>query len=247
MNFASGVSLTVRNLNVTWEDGQKVLSDINFEAAPGQIIGITGPVACGKTTLARVLIGELAYEGSIKLGMTEYSEMSDYEKSRMISYLGHQPELMSDTLEENVCLGEKKETDSYFRAVCMDEEIRKMPLKEKTSVGSGGIRLSGGQQARCALARTLYHDAQILILDDPFSAVDQKTEQEIFDNLKKMAEGRTILLISHRLKLFPQMDKVLFMEKGHAVFSSHADLLRTNQIYAGLFGAQMNGGTEYAE
>ena len=246
IDFTSGVSLTVRNLNVTWEDGQKVLSDIGFDVSPGQIIGITGPVACGKTTLARVLIGELAYEGSIKLGTMELSEMSDYEKSRMISYMGHQPELMSDTLEENVCLGEKKETAPYFRTVCLDEEIRKMPLREKTYAGSNGIRLSGGQQARCALARTLYHDAQILILDDPFSAVDQKTEQEIFDNLKKIAEGRTILLISHRLKLFPQMDKVLFMEKGHAAFASHEDLLRTNQIYAGLYGAQMNGGMEYA-
>ena len=246
IDFTSGVSLTVRNLNVTWEDGQKVLSDIGFEVSPGQIIGITGPVACGKTTLARVLIGELAYEGSIKLGTMELSEMSDYEKSRMISYMGHQPELMSDTLEENVCLGEKKETAPYFRTVCLDEEIGKMPLREKTYVGSNGIRLSGGQQARCALARTLFHDAQILILDDPFSAVDQKTEQEIFDNLKKIAEGRTILLISHRLKLFPQMDKVLFMEKGHAAFASHEDLLRTNQIYAGLYGVQMNGGMEYA-
>ena len=246
IDFTSGVSLTVRNLNVTWEDGQKVLSDIGFDVSPGQIIGITGPVACGKTTLARVLIGELAYEGSIKLGTMELSEMSDYEKSRMISYMGHQPELMSDTLEENVCLGEKKETAPYFRTVCLDEEIGKMPLREKTYVGSNGIRLSGGQQARCALARTLFHDAQILILDDPFSAVDQKTEQEIFDNLKKIAEGRTILLISHRLKLFPQMDKVLFMEKGHAAFASHEDLLRTNQIYAGLYGAQMNGGMEYA-
>ena len=247
IDFTSGVSLTVRNLNVTWEDGQKVLSDIGFDVSPGQIIGITGPVACGKTTLARVLIGELAYEGSIKLGTMELSEMSDYEKSRMISYMGHQPELMSDTLEENVCLGEKKETAPYFRTVCLDEEIGKMPLREKTYVGSNGIRLSGGQQARCALARTLFHDAQILILDDPFSAVDQKTEQEIFDNLKKIAEGRTILLISHRLKLFPQMTKVLFMENGHAAFASHEDLLRTNQIYAGLYGAQMNGGTEYAE
>ena len=246
IDFTSGVSLTVRNLNVTWEDGQKVLSDIGFDVSPGQIIGITGPVACGKTTLARVLIGELAYEGSIKLGTMELSEMSDYEKSRMISYMGHQPELMSDTLEENVCLGEKKETAPYFRTVCLDEEIGKMPLREKTYVGSNGIRLSGGQQARCALARTLFHDAQILILDDPFSAVDQKTEQEIFDNLKKIAEGRTILLISHRLKLFPQMDKVLFMEKGHAAFASHEDLLRTNQIYAGLYGVQMNGGMEYA-
>ena len=247
IDFTSGVSLTVRNLNVTWEDGQKVLSDIGFDVSPGQIIGITGPVACGKTTLARVLIGELAYEGSIKLGTMELSEMSDYEKSRMISYMGHQPELMSDTLEENVCLGEKKETAPYFRTVCLDEEIGKMPLREKTYAGSNGIRLSGGQQARCALARTLFHDAQILILDDPFSAVDQKTEQEIFDNLKKIAEGRTILLISHRLKLFPQMTKVLFMENGHAAFASHEDLLRTNQIYAGLYGAQMNGGTEYAE
>ena len=246
IDFTSGVSLTVRNLNVTWEDGQKVLSDIGFDVSPGQIIGITGPVACGKTTLARVLIGELAYEGSIKLGTMELSEMSDYEKSRMISYMGHQPELMSDTLEENVCLGEKKETAPYFRTVCLDEEIRKMPLREKTYAGSNGIRLSGGQQARCALARTLFHDAQILILDDPFSAVDQKTEQEIFDNLKKIAEGRTILLISHRLKLFPQMDKVLFIEKGHAAFASHEDLLRTNQIYAGLYGVQMNGGMEYA-
>ena len=120
-----------------------------------------------------------------------------------------------------------------------------MPQGAATPVGSGGAGLSGGQQARVALARTCYHARQILILDDPFSAVDQKTERQIFENLRLLAANRIVILISHRLRLFPQLDSVLFLENGTGVFSSHSELMRENSAYRALY--QMQAGGESCE
>ncbi|MCH4191502.1 MAG: ABC transporter ATP-binding protein/permease [Butyrivibrio sp.] len=247
IDFKAQEALSVSHLQVGKPDGTQIFSDVSFCAEPGQIIGITGPVACGKSTLGKVLIGEIPYEGSIMVGDRELSSLSEYERSRLVSYMGHQPELMSDTIEENIRLGEEKETDGFLKAVCMEEDLQQMPQKVKTHVGNGGVRLSGGQQARVALARTLYHEGQILVLDDPFSAVDRKTEAEIFRNLKKIAEGKTVLLISHRLWLFPQTDRVLFMENGHTLYAPHEEMLKKSDDYAQLYRMQMAGGTEDAE
>lgn len=247
IDFRQPEALSVSHLQVRRTDGTPILSDVSFSTEPGQIIGITGPVACGKSTLGRVLIGELPYEGSIMVGDRELSSLSEYERSRLISYMGHQPELMSDTIEENIRLGEEQAAEPFLKAVCMEEDLQQMPQKMQTHVGNGGIRLSGGQQARVALARTLYHEGQILVLDDPFSAVDRQTESEIFRNLRKLAEGKTVLLISHRLWLFPQTDGVLFMENGQTLYAPHEEMLKKSEAYAQLYRMQMAGGTEDAE
>ena len=119
-----------------------------------------------------------------------------------------------------------------------------MPQGSATSVGSSGIRLSGGQQARTALARTLYNAQQILILDDPFAAVDRVTEKEIFGNLRRLAKDKIVILISHRLYLFPSFDKVLFIDNGACVFSTHEELMQENGAYAKLYNAQAVGGEQ---
>jgi len=117
-----------------------------------------------------------------------------------------------------------------------------MPDHAQTQVGSGGMRLSGGQQARVALARTLCHKRPVMILDDPFSAVDKATEKELYQNLRQMASDSIILLISHRLSLFSELDGVIWMENGHAAISTHKDLMRTNPKYAHLYRVQAEGG-----
>ena len=116
-----------------------------------------------------------------------------------------------------------------------------MPGGAATPVGNGGIRLSGGQQARTALARTLFNAQSILILDDPFSAVDRCTEQSIVENLRALSEDKIVLLFSHRLYLFPTFDKVLFLDNGTGFFSSHDELIRSNAAYAELYHAQAGG------
>ena len=241
MDFSQHTELAVSQMSLRWPDGPQILRDISFSAHPGQIIGITGSVACGKSTLGKVFIGEVPYEGSIRMGGRELSSLSEYERSRLITYMGHQPELMSDSIEENIRLGKQQDIIPYLRIVCLDEEVKQMPKGAATLVGNGGIRLSGGQQARTALARTLFNAQNILVLDDPFSAVDRYTEQSIVENLRALSEDKIILLFSHRLYLFPTFDKVLFLDNGIGIFSSHDELMRSNSAYAELYRAQAGG------
>ena len=244
LDFSQPAKLIVSDLSLRWPGSSWILKDISFSAHPGQIIGVTGPIACGKSTLGKAFIGEVPYDGSIRVWERELSELSDYERSRLISYMGHESELMSDSIEENVRLGEQRGITPYLQAVCFDEEVAQMPQGSATSVGSSGIRLSGGQQARTALARTLYNAQQILILDDPFAAVDRVTEKEIFGNLRRLAKDKIVILISHRLYLFPSFDKVLFLDNGACVFSTHEELMQVNSAYAKLYNAQVAGGEQ---
>lgn len=242
IDVSQPAGLTVSGLSLGWPGGPQILKDISFSAGPGQILGVTGPVACGKSTLGKALIGEIPYEGSIRVGERELSALSGYERSRLISYMGHQPELVSDSIEENIRLGEYGDIAPYLQAVCFENEVLRMPLGSATSVGSGGIMLSGGQQARTALARTLYNAKQILVLDDPFSAVDRDTEQKIFDHLRTLAADKIIILISHRLYLFPALDQVLFLDGHRGIGSTHSKLMEENPTYAELYRAQKEGG-----
>lgn len=130
--------------------------------------------------------------------------------------------------------------------VCMDEEVKEMDDGIQTLVGNGGVRLSGGQGKRLALARTLCHKKPVLVLDDPFSALDKSTERQIFANLKEQSKNNIVLLISHRLYLFPQMDQIIWMEDGKTVVGIHEELLANVTEYRKLFmeegGAQGENG-----
>lgn len=232
----------VENAAVSYPGYEPVLSHISFEAVKGQVIGVTGSIACGKTALAKTFIGDACYEGCIRLDGRELRDLSDVEKSGLIAYMGHEPELMSDSVRENILLGEQADTAELLKMVHMDGEVGLMPEGEDTYVGSGGQQLSGGQQARISLARTLCHSRSIMILDDPFSAVDQRTEREIFEELRRLAEDRIIILLSHRLALFPETDGVLYLHDGTGVFGTHEELLKENATYASLYQTQQQGG-----
>lgn len=156
----------------------------------------------------------------------------------MTAYMGHQPELLSDTIEENILLGENKDVSAYLRAVCMDGEVLEMPEGTGTKIGNGGTRLSGGQQARIALARTLCHKKPIVVLDDPFSAVDKKTEVQIMANIRALLKDSTVFLISHRLTLFPEMDRIFWMEDGSVTVSDHEHLMKEKPEYARMYRMQ---------
>ena len=234
--------IVARDVTVYYPRSEPVLWGISFEAFKGQVIGVTGAVACGKTALAKAFIGDASYEGTLQLDGRELRWMDDVEKSGLIAYMGHEPELMSDSVRENILLGETADTAPLLKMVHMDEEVGLMPEGEETYVGSGGQQLSGGQQARISLARTLCHSRNIMILDDPFSAVDQKTEREIFAELKRLAKDRIVLLFSHRLALFPETDGVLYLHDGTGIFGTHSQLLKENAEYASLYETQQAGG-----
>ena len=237
---SSGV-LEVSDVSFAYPGGEPIYEDFNLLASPGQIIGVTGAVACGKSTLGKTFLCEYPYKGRIRFHGKELSEMTKPERSGMVGYLGHDPELFNDSVRNNVLLGDEADPEKYLKAVCFDGEVAEMEEGMDTIVGNGGVRLSGGQAQRLALARTLCHKRPILILDDPFSALDRKTEEEVFANLRKLAADSIVILLSHRLYLFPDMDQVLWMEDGKVTAGTHEQILEKFPEYARLFEAQADG------
>ena len=227
-----------KGLGFSYENSTPLFQDLDFEAFPGEIIGITGPVACGKSTLGRAFLCEQPYSGSLTFDGTEFSDLSPDVRNSIVGYLGHEPELLSDTIKNNVLLGDDKDLCKYLKAVCLDEEVRQMPQCEDTITGETGLRLSGGQQKRLALARTLAHPRPVLILDDPFSALDQTTEKEVFEHLRELVPDSIIFLISHRLYLFSETGGVIWLDNEKAVFSTHEKLLGENAAYRELYQLQ---------
>ncbi|MCM1282859.1 MAG: ABC transporter ATP-binding protein/permease [Muribaculaceae bacterium] len=232
-------ALTVDRLSFAYHDNDYVLRNVSFSAKPGQIIGITGPVACGKSTLGKAFLCERPYGGSIRWDGRELSEMSGAERAAVVSYMGHDPELINGTIEENILLGDTGDVRPCLRAVCMEREISRMENDILTPIGSRGLRLSGGQQARIALARTLFHQKPLLILDDPFASLDIATERAVMENLRQLAPDSIVLLISHRLQLFPELDQILWLRHGITISGSHRELMTINAEYRRLYASQL--------
>lgn len=236
----------VSGLSFCYDGGAPIFEGVSFAAQPGDIIGVTGPVACGKSTLGRVFLCERPYGGSVRIGGRELSELSPREAASTVGYLGHDPELWNDTVEENVLCGEAGDAMRFLALTALDGEVRAMEQGLQTVVGSGGVRLSGGQAQRLALARTLAHPRPVLVLDDPFSALDRQTEDEVFARLKACAQDRVVILISHRLYHFPELRQIVFMQGGKAVVGTHEALCASVPAYRALYESQTGGAAHEA-
>ena len=236
----------VSGLSFCYDGGAPIFEGVSFSAQPGDIIGVTGPVACGKSTLGRVFLGERPYGGSVRIGGRELSELSPREAASTVGYLGHDPELWNDTVEENVLCGEAGDAMRFLALTALDGEVRAMEQGLQTVVGSGGVRLSGGQAQRLALARTLAHPRPVLVLDDPFSALDRRTEDEVFARLKACAQDRIVILISHRLYHFPELRQIVFTQGGKADVGTHEALCASVPAYRALYESQTGGAAHEA-
>ena len=245
LNIPGGEPLEVKGVSFAYPGCEPTFRNLTFSAKPGDIIGITGPVACGKSTLGRMFLCEEPYSGSIRLGGRELSGLTAREISERIGYLGHDPELWNDTVKANVLCGETADPMAALSLTAMDKEVLAMEQGVDTMVGSSGVRLSGGQAQRLALARTLAHPRPVLILDDPFSALDRPTEDVVFADLKAYAKDKIVLLISHRLYHFPEMKEILFLEDGNITAGTHEALLSGNAAYRNLYESQ-TGGADHA-
>ena len=236
----------VSGLSFCYDGGAPIFEGVSFSAQPGDIIGVTGPVACGKSTLGRLFLCERPYGGSVRIGGRELSELSPREAASTVGYLGHDPELWNDTVEENVLCGEAGDAMRFLALTALDGEVRAMEQGLRTVVGSGGVRLSGGQAQRLALARTLAHPRPVLVLDDPFSALDRRTEDEVFARLKACAQDRVVILISHRLYHFPELRQIVFMQDGKADVGTHEALCASVPAYRALYESQTGGAAHEA-
>ena len=233
-------AVTLEDLSFSYGDAP-VFSGLTLTARPSDIIGVTGPVACGKSTLGRVFLCEAPYGGSARFGQREFSSLTPRQISSTVGYLGHDPELSADTIRNNVLCGEELDAAPYLAAAALDKEVAAMEDGPDTVIGSSGTRLSGGQAQRLALARTLAHPRPVLVLDDPFSALDRGTEDAIFAGLQAYAKDKVVLLISHRLYHFPQLLQIIFMEDGQTTVGTHEELMASVPVYRQLYESQAGG------
>ena len=228
-------TVEVCNLSYAYDD-QVIFSNVSFQAKKGDIIGITGEIASGKSTLGKVFLENSHYQGKI---LVNGKQLKDIEKEYAVtSYMGHNLELFDDTIENNIKFGKEGNILPVLDIVCMKEEVENFSDSIYTKLKEGGIKLSGGQQSRIALARTLYHARGIIVLDDPFSACDKNTEKEIYENIRKEYKDSIIFLISHRLSLFDQMDQILFIDNQSVESGTHLELLKNNDKYKHLYFLQ---------
>ena len=237
LQIPAAQDVTLKELAFSYGE-EPVFSGLSLTAHPGDIIGITGPVACGKSTLGRVFLCEAPYQGSVCFGGRELSTLTPRQIAATVGYLGHDPELSADTVQNNVLCGSEQDAMPWLAAAALKEEVLAMEKGTETVIGSGGTRLSGGQAQRLALARTLAHPRPVLVLDDPFSALDRSTEDAIFAELQAYARDKVVFLISHRLYHFPQMQQIIFMEGGRTTVGTHEELMAAVPAYRQLYESQ---------
>ena len=235
LNVPAAEDVTLKDLSFAY--GEEPVG-LNLTAHPGEIIGVTGPVACGKSTFGRVFLCEAPYGGSARFGGKEFSTLTPRQISATVGYLGHDPELSADTVQNNVLCGSEQDAMPYLAAAALKDEVNAMENGLETVIGPSGARLSGGQAQRLALARTLAHPRPVLVLDDPFSALDRSTEDTVFADLQAYAKDKVVFLISHRLYHFPRMQKIIFMDGVKTTVGTHEELMASAPVYRQLYESQ---------
>lgn len=230
-----------RSATFAYPDAEPALQDVSFEVHPGQTVAITGQTGAGKTTLAKLINRTHdATDGQVLVDGMDVRDWDLDSLRRQISIIEQDVFLFSKTLAENIAFGKQdasqEEIERAARAAQAHEFILDFDEGYETTVGERGATLSGGQRQRIALARAFLTDPRILILDDATSAIDSETEDRIQQAIFRAAEGRTTLLITHRLSQIRWADLILVLRKGRvAAIGSHEELLRASEPYRRIF------------
>ena len=229
-NFEFNSSIEFKEFNFSYEDNNHVLEDINFTINKGETIGVVGKTGSGKTTFIKQLLRLYPIEENTLLldgkGIERYYDYSVREK---IGYAPQEYQLFSKSIKENV-LFYRYDLEDRLDEVLEQADIKKDISRFKdgidTLVGENGLSLSGGQKQRLGIARALLSDPDILILDDSLSAVDSNTEKAIIENIKKTREGKTNIIVAHRISAIRHADKIVVLDNGKILnFGTHDELL----------------------
>ena len=236
------VSLKFSSVSLNGLDGTNLFEGLSFEASTGQIIGIAGPVASGKSAFMKLFTTVKPTLGEITINGEPVSSFSIAQKSELIAYKPHFNELFSSTVAENICFDEHDDIklNRVLFETALSDDVENMSKGLNTRLGGNTSVLSGGQTDRVNLARALFTNKPILVLDDPFSALDRETEAHIMEQLRINYKNSLILLSSHRFTVFPQTDAViLFDGNGGYTVGTHNELMDTNPLYKEIFHLQI--------
>jgi len=222
----------------------QTLSDITFDARPGERIAIVGQTGAGKSTLMSLLIR--FYDpsgGKIEVDGVDLKDLRLHSLRGQISVVLQDPLLFSGTIRENIRYGRleatQEEIEAAARAANAHDFIAALPDGYETELGEGGSHISGGERQRISVARAFLKDAPILILDEPTSSIDSRTEGVILDSLDELMEGRTSFIVAHRLSTVRHADQILVLSQGQIVErGTHDELLRVGAVYRQLHEAQ---------
>jgi ABC-type multidrug transport system fused ATPase/permease subunit len=236
--------LTFENVNFAYEGRVDTLKDVSFKIEAGQRVAIVGPTGAGKTTLASLIVRYYDYgEGDILVDGIDIRKISLESLRKQISLVPQEPLLFSGTIAENIRYGRldatMEEVIEAAKAANSHDFISRLPDGYQTELGERGAQLSGGERQRICVARAFVRNAPILILDEPTSSIDSKTESVILDALDRLMVGRTSLMIAHRLSTIRDADIILVVNDGEVVEQgTHGDLVALGGLYAQLHQAQ---------
>ena len=234
-----------KNLTFRYPDADyDALSDVSFKISAGESVGIIGKTGCGKTTVADLILR--CYNVPRNSLFVDGHDVNDVQTASLRDFCAYVPQdnyLFSDTIENNIAFAtDNPQSDDVTQAAILanvHENIAEFAEGYQTKLGERGVTVSGGQKQRISIARALMKNAPILILDDSVSAVDTDTEKVILQNLRQNREGKTTILIAHRVSTIRDMDKVLYLEDGRvAGFGTHNELEKTCSAYKNMVELQ---------
>ena len=212
--------LTVKDLAFVYPGASEpVLRGINFKLEPGEVLGLIGPTAVGKSTLARLLVGNLTPRaGHVRLDAADVALWNAVDLGRHLGYMPQDIELFAGTVRENIARMGEGDSDQVFaaaKAAGVHDIILRLPKAYETEIGEGGAVLSGGQRQRIALARALYGEPRFMVFDEPNASLDHDGEAALLDAIAaRKAEGITMVIIAHRPNILRHVDKLLVLRDG---------------------------------
>lgn len=244
----SHFDISFSNVTFSYEEGQKVLSDVSFHIPQGKVFGILGGTGSGKSTVTQLLARfyELKEgEGRISLGGQDIRQIPLEILRKNVAMVLQEPFLYSRTIRENIAASNPDATFEEIRSAakiaCVDDAIMSFSDGYDTLVGERGVTLSGGQRQRVAIARMLLQKAPVLIFDDSLSAVDAETDSLIRKALSTHMKGSTVILISHRITTLMAADEIMVLKQGRAEeMGTHSELIAQNGIYRKIYEIQMS-------